>query len=107
MQGIGAAVSATARERDPAAGACSGDQQEPVFEIRYPSAVYLDADFQRSYEDYFGEATSKGGKPYALFNFEAVGTLNPEEAVQVKAFGRQFMEIVNTAQLVPELAEAG
>ena len=51
--------------------------------------------------------SSKQGKPYALFNFEAVGTLTPEEAAQAKAFGQQFMEIVNAAQLVPELAEAG
>ena len=53
------------------------------------------------------KATSKQGKPYALFNFEAVGTLSQEEAAQAKAFGQQFMEIVNAAQLVPELAEAG
>ena len=33
--------------------------------------------------------------------------LSPEEAAQAKAFGQQFMEIVNAAQLVPELAEAG
>ena len=49
---------------------------------------------------------SKQGKPYALFNFEAVGTLSPEEAAQAKAFGQQFMEIVNAAQMVPELAQA-
>lgn len=52
-------------------------------------------------------ATSKQVKPYALFSFEAVGMLSPEEAAQAKAFGQQFMEIVNAAQLVPELAEAG
>ena len=52
------------------------------------------------------KATSKGGKPYALFNFQTVGMLSPEEAAQAKAFGQQFMEIVNTAQMVPELAEA-
>ena len=52
------------------------------------------------------KATSKGGKPYALFNFEAVSVLTPEEATQARAFGQQFMEIVNAAQLVPELAEA-
>ena len=52
------------------------------------------------------KATSKGGKPYALFNFQVVGTLSPEEIAQAKAFGQQFMEIVNTAQMVPELAEA-
>lgn len=52
------------------------------------------------------KATSKGGKPYALFNFEAVSKLGPEEAAQAKEFGRQFMEIVNAAELVPDLAEA-
>lgn len=52
------------------------------------------------------KATSKQGKPYALFNFEAVGTLTPEEAARAREFGSQFMEIVNAAQLVPELAEA-
>lgn len=52
------------------------------------------------------KATSKGGKPFALFNFEAVSILSPEEAAQAKAFGQQFMDIVNTAEMVPELAEA-
>ena len=52
------------------------------------------------------KATSKQGKPYALFNFEAVSMLTPEEADHARAFGQQFMEIVNAAQLVPELAEA-
>ena len=51
-------------------------------------------------------ATSKGGKPYAVYNFEAVGKLSPEEAAQAKEFGRQFMEIVNATELVPDLAEA-
>ena len=52
------------------------------------------------------KATSKQGKPYALFNFQTVSTLSPEEAAQAKAFGQQFMEIVNAAQMVPELAQA-
>lgn len=52
------------------------------------------------------KATSKAGKPYALFNFEAVSRLSPEEAAQAKAFGQQFMEIVNATKLVPDLAEA-
>ena len=52
------------------------------------------------------KATSKAGKPYALFNFEAVSKLSPDESLQAKAFGQQFMEIVNAAELVPELAEA-
>ena len=52
------------------------------------------------------KTTSKGGKPFALFNFEAVSILSPEEAAQAKAFGQQFMDIVNAADMVPELAEA-
>jgi len=53
------------------------------------------------------KATSKQGKPYALFNFQTAGVLSPEEAAQAKSFGQQFMEIVNAAQLPPEhLAEA-
>ena len=52
------------------------------------------------------KATSKQGKPYALFNFQTISTLSPEEAAQAKAFGQQFMDIVNAAQMVPELAAA-
>ena len=52
------------------------------------------------------KATSKQGKPYALFNFQTVSTLSPEEAAQARTFGQQFMEIVNAAQMMPELAEA-
>lgn len=52
------------------------------------------------------KATSKGGKPYALFNFEAVGTLSSEEAGQAKRFGQQFMAYVESANLEPEFAEA-
>ena len=52
------------------------------------------------------KATSKGGKPYALFNFEAVGTLSSEEAMQAKKFGQQFLAYVESANLEPEFAEA-
>ncbi len=52
------------------------------------------------------KATSKAGKPYALFRFEAVSVLSPEEAAQARNFSQQFMEIVNAAEMVPELAEA-
>ena len=52
------------------------------------------------------KATSKGGKPYALFNFEAVSTLTPEEADHARTYAKQFMEIVNAAQMVPEMAAA-
>ena len=52
------------------------------------------------------KATSKGGKPYALFNFEAVGTLSSDEAMQAKKFGQQFLAYVEAANLEPEFAEA-
>ena len=52
------------------------------------------------------KATSKQGKPYALFNFQTVSTLSLEEAAKARTYAQQFMEIVNAAQLVPELAEA-
>jgi len=52
------------------------------------------------------KATSKGGKPYALFNFEAVSVLSPEETVLAKAFGKQFSEMVNVDVVVPVIAEA-
>ena len=52
------------------------------------------------------KATSKGGKPYALFNFEAVGTLSPSDAASARAYAQQFMEIVSTVAVIPELAEA-
>lgn len=53
------------------------------------------------------KATSKTGKPYALFNFEAVSMLSPEESVQAREFARQFMEIVNLSEMTPVLEEAG
>jgi len=53
------------------------------------------------------KATSKQGKPYALYNFTAISALSVEEAASAKTFGQQFMEIVNTAEIMPELAEAG
>ena len=53
------------------------------------------------------KTTSKSGKPYALFNFEAERRLEPNEAEQAKVYAQRFMEIVRTADIVPELAEAG
>ena len=50
-------------------------------------------------------ATSKAGKPYALFNFETVSILTPEETALAKKYAKQFMDIVNTDALVPELSE--
>lgn len=53
------------------------------------------------------KATSKAGKPYALFHFEAVSALSPEEASHAREFGKQFMEIVNAAEIEPAISEAG
>ena len=52
------------------------------------------------------KATSKAGKPYALFNFEAVSILSPQEAEHAKAYARQLMDSVSAAELMPDLAEA-
>ena len=52
------------------------------------------------------KATSKGGKPYALFNFETVSVLSPEEGARAKTYAKQFMEAVNAAETQPELSAA-
>ncbi|MCL2284836.1 MAG: hypothetical protein FWC32_00560, partial [Firmicutes bacterium] len=52
------------------------------------------------------KATNKSGQPYAQYNFEAVSTLTPEEAVAAKAFGQKFMDVLNAAD-TPIIAEAG
>ena len=52
------------------------------------------------------KATSKAGKPYALFNFEAVSILSPQEAEHARAYARQLMDSVSAAELMPDLAEA-
>ena len=52
------------------------------------------------------KATSREGKPYALFHFDAVEVLGSEEAEKVREFGRQFMDIVHAADVEPVFAEA-
>ena len=52
------------------------------------------------------KATSKAGKPYALFNFEAISVLSPEESVHARAFAEQFMEIVDAANMELDMSEA-
>ena len=52
-------------------------------------------------------ATSKGGKPYALFNFEAAAALTPEEISGAKNYAKQFTELLNAAEMVPEMQVAG
>ncbi len=53
------------------------------------------------------KATSKAGKPYALYNFETVSILASEEATQARAFGQQFMELVDAAVLEPDITKVG
>ena len=48
------------------------------------------------------KATSKGGKPYALYNFEAVGSLAPKEASAAKLFGQKFVELLADSVIVTE-----
>jgi len=52
------------------------------------------------------KATSKGSKPFALFKFEVASNLDMDTTMQAKAYAQQFMEIVNAADLTPELDEA-
>jgi hypothetical protein len=52
------------------------------------------------------KATSKSGKPYALYNFEAVSALSPEEAASVRAFGQKFMEVLSVDDMEPNIGEA-
>ena len=46
------------------------------------------------------KATSKGGKPYALYHFEAVSALSPEEAAKAREYAGQFMDIMAGARVV-------
>ncbi len=50
------------------------------------------------------KATSKAGKPYALYSFDVVSILDPEEAAQARAFGQQFMKLVDATSLEPDIA---
>ena len=52
------------------------------------------------------KATSREGKPYALFHFDAVEVLGSEEAEKVREYGRQFMDIVHAADVEPVFTEA-
>lgn len=52
------------------------------------------------------KATSKAGKPYALFNFEATSVLSAADAANAKEYARQLMELVSSADMIPDLAEA-
>ena len=56
------------------------------------------------------KATSREGKPYALYNFEMVSQLNSDEAANAKAFGQKFTEILNADEIeipdIPDVKEA-
>ena len=49
------------------------------------------------YKSPFELQLDKIGQPYAVYNFEAVDELEPEEAENVRLFGRQFMDRMNTS----------
>ncbi len=51
-------------------------------------------------------ATSREGKPYALFRFEVDSVLPAEEAKQAGLFARQFMELINKTGAEAKLSEA-
>ncbi len=42
--------------------------------------------------------TNKNGQPYAVYNFEAVGELNADEAASARKFGKQFAEMMKTSE---------
>ena len=41
------------------------------------------------------KATNKSGQPYAVYNFEVADVLTADEAAAAKAFGENFMAVVN------------
>ena len=54
------------------------------------------------------KATNKTGQPYAIYNFEAVQELSPEEAATAKVFGQKFTEVLTAADApVIDIQEAG
>ena len=52
------------------------------------------------------KTTNKSGKPYAVYNFEAISTLSQEDAAQARIFAKQFMQALNATELTPEVAKA-
>jgi hypothetical protein len=52
------------------------------------------------------KATNKTGQPFAMYNFEAVKTLSPEDTASARAFGQKFMEAMSFAD-TPVMAETG
>ena len=50
------------------------------------------------------KATSKGGKPYAKYNFEAAATLSIEETSNLRAFSRKVMESLSSVEELQEVS---
>lgn len=48
--------------------------------------------------------TSRTGQPYAIYNFEAVDELEPEEAENVRNFARKFMSAMDSDNAVSDKA---
>ena len=48
--------------------------------------------------------TSRTGQPYAVYNFEAVDELEPEEAENVRDFARKFMSVMDSDNAVTDKA---
>lgn len=48
--------------------------------------------------------TSRTGQPYAVYNFEAVDELEPEEAEKVREFARKFMSVMDSDNSVTDKA---
>ena len=53
------------------------------------------------------KAVNKTGQPYAMYSFEAIDALSPEETANARAFGQKFTEILNAAEVEPEMQAAG
>ena len=49
------------------------------------------------------KATSKGGQPYAQFNFEAIEKLSPEETNYARAYGEKFADMLSSGYDVHEV----
>lgn len=53
------------------------------------------------------KAVNKTGQPYAVYNFEAVETLSPQDTTNAKNFGKQFMEMVDNSNIEQDVQKAG
>jgi len=51
------------------------------------------------------KATNKTGQPYAVYNFEAVNTLSPDEIAYAQAYGKKFVEILDSVEDEHKIAD--